>query len=100
EDGRRVTIAATVLDGRLATLDRLILSIRAGRTSLLVWQKKAYLVQGLLFDEYVYTGGRRRFEVKEIRLREPGSDETVTFKSGDDSPDEIEGLLLITVLEK
>ena len=96
DDGRKVRLVARFLPGPPSQTDWMIMSLRRGHPFLLLWRGHAYLVQGLLFDEYIAPTGARLFEIRELRLLDPfaqGDQQRVTFVKGRDDASEIDGTL-------
>lgn len=96
DDGRKVRLAARFLPGPPDQADWMIMSLRRGHPFLLLWRGHAYLVQGVVFDEYIAPTGARLFEIREFRLLDPfaqGDKQRVTFVKGRDDAGEIAGTL-------
>ena len=75
--------------------------MRQGRPLILFWNGHAYLLCGLLYDEFIASDGGRVFVVREMKLRDPyvaaGDKQFVTFVRGTDDPNDIDGLMQVTV---
>ncbi|HXE91986.1 MAG TPA: hypothetical protein VNK82_13600 [Terriglobales bacterium] len=96
DDGRKVRLAARFLPGPPAQADWMILALRRGHPFLLLWRGHAYLVQGVIYDEYIAPTGARLFEIREFRLLDPfaeGDQQRVTFVKGRDDAAELAGTL-------
>lgn len=97
-DGRR--FHSEVALGQTAVPAPMIVSaLRAGRPMLMVWNKRPYLIQGILFDDYVYPGPQHSFVAKELRLINPASGEKVKLALDNQTASEITGTLDIVITE-
>ena len=101
EDGRKVRVSASYLAGAPTNIDDLIVAMRQGRPLILFWKGHAYLLCGLIYDEYIAGGGHRIFVVREMKLRDPyvaaGDKQFVTFVKDTDDPNDIDGLMQVKV---
>jgi hypothetical protein len=101
EDGRKVRISAAYAAGAPTNIDDLIVTLRQGRPLIVFWKGHAYLLCGLIYDEYIGGGGQRVFIVREMKLRDPfvaaGDKRFVSFVKGPDDPNDINGLMQIRV---
>lgn len=77
----------------------IVFALRAGRPVLIVWNKRPYLVQGILFDDYVYPGPQHSFIAKELRLINPATGESVKLALDDQAVSDIAGTLDIVITE-
>ena len=100
EDGRKVRLEARSVLGAPANLDSIILSLRRGQPALLAWKDHAYVIYGLVYDEYVSPTGHRIFDIREIKLIDPFYAEDarrlVSFVKDRDNPADINGTLEVT----
>jgi len=99
DDGRHVRLEIHFTPGPPVSVDPLIAGLKLQQVTLLLWRGHSYYLTGLSYDERIGRDGTRFFEVKEIRLANtfaklPG----VTFQKGRDNPDEIAGILSVSVL--
>ena len=105
EDGSKVRVSASYLAGAPTNVDDLIVALRQGRPLILFWKGHAYLLCGLLYDEYINSSidgtGQKFFTVREMKLRDPyvaaGDKQFVTFVRGSDDPNDIDGLMQVKV---
>ncbi len=101
EDGRKVRVSASYLAGAPTNIDDLIVAMRQGRPLILFWKGHAYLLCGLLYDEYIGANGQRVFVVREMKLRDPyvaaGDKQFVTFVRDTDDANDIDGLMQVKV---
>jgi hypothetical protein len=98
DDGRHVRLETHFIPGPPVTVDTVIAGLKLQQISLLIWRGHPYFLTGITYDERIGRDGTRFFEVKELRLANtfaklPG----VTFEKGRDNPDEIQGILSVTV---
>jgi hypothetical protein len=71
DDGRKVRLEARYTVGAPVNLDAIILGLRGGRPALLLWKGHAYILYGVVYDEYVAPTGHRLFDIREIKLVDP-----------------------------
>lgn len=100
DSGPKVRLKTKYTVGAPAVLDDMIVSIREGSPWLFVWKGRAYLVDGLLYDEYIGPNNARIFMVKEIKLLDPlvGKDDPqrqVTFVRGRDNLADVDGTMVV-----
>jgi hypothetical protein len=98
DDGRHVRLEAHFVPGPPVIVDAVIAGLKLQQISLLLWRGHPYFLTGITYDERIGRDGTRFFEVKELRLANtfaklPG----ITFEKGRDNPDEIQGILSVTV---
>jgi hypothetical protein len=103
DNGRKVHLNARFNTGAPTNIGALILRLRSGQPSLLLWKDHAYVLSGIVYDEFVYPTGQKRFEIRELELidpaAKPGPGRHVLFLKGIDDPNDIGGTLEITVSE-
>jgi hypothetical protein len=100
EDASKVRVSASYVAGAPTHVDDLIVALRRGHPLILFWKGHAYVLSGLVYDEYIATSGQRIFEVREIKLRDPylsGGKQFVTFVRGTDDANDINGVMQVTV---
>lgn len=100
EDGSKARVSATYLAGAPTNVADLIVAMRQGRPLILFWKGHAYLLCGLVYDEYIAPNGQRIFEVREMKLRDPyfaGGKQFLTFVKGTDDANDLNGLMQVTV---
>ncbi|MGH9492980.1 MAG: hypothetical protein ACRD2K_05725 [Terriglobales bacterium] len=99
--GRKVRLDARYVLGAPTNLDSIILGLRRGQPALLVWKGHAYVIYGVVYDEYVSPTGHRFADIREIKLIDPfyAEDERrlVSFVRGRDHPADIGGTFEITI---
>ena len=98
DDGRHVRLELHFVPGPPVNVDAVIAGLKLQQISLLVWRGHPYFLTGITYDERIGRDGTRFFEVKELRLANtfpklPG----VTFEKGRDNPDEIQGIMSVSV---
>jgi hypothetical protein len=98
DDGRHVRLEVRFVPGPPVNIDPVIVGLKLQQVSLLLWRGHPYYLTGITYDERIGRDGTRFFEVKELRLantfaKQPGA----TFEKGKDNPEEIQGILSVTV---
>ena len=99
DDGSKARLEARYTPGAPANLDSVILGLRNGHPALLVWRGHAYVIYGVVYDEYVSPTGHRLFDIREIKLVDPffaDDGRLVSFLKDRDDPAEIGGTLEIS----
>ncbi|HWC18392.1 MAG TPA: hypothetical protein VG498_15325 [Terriglobales bacterium] len=102
-DGQKFTLAAQFKPGVPTQPDPLIYSLRQDRPLMLMWGNKTYLLTGMSYDEYIAPTGNKMFIVTELRLFDPLGDadkREVIFSRDQDNPDEVNGVLEVSVHTK
>ena len=99
DDGRHVRLELGFAPGPPVNIDPVIAGLKLGQAAVLLWSGHPYYLTGVTYDERIGRDGTRFFEIKELRLantyaKEPG----ITFQKGRDNPDEIAGILSVSVL--
>jgi hypothetical protein len=98
DDGRHVRLETHFIAGAPVNIDSVIVGLKLQQVSLVIWRGHPYFLSGITYDEHIASNGMRIFVLKEMRLANtfpklPG----VTFEKGRDNPDEIQGILGVTV---
>jgi hypothetical protein len=98
DDGRRVRLETHFITGAPVNIDSVIVALKLQQVSLVIWRGHPYFLSGITYDEHITNNGMRIFVLKEMRLVDtfpklPG----VTFEKGRDNPDDIQGILGVTV---
>jgi len=98
DDGRRVRLETHFIAGAPVNIDSVIVALKLQQVSLVIWRGHPYFLSGITYDEHIVSNGMRIFVLKEMRLANtfpklPG----VTFEKGRDNPDDIQGILGVTV---
>lgn len=102
-DGQKFVLKARFIPGAPAQPDLLTASIRQSRPLMLLWRNRPYLLTGLTYDEYIADSGNKMFVITELQLFDPLREEgkrAVVFSRDQHSPDEINGMLDLTVYTK
>jgi hypothetical protein len=100
DDGRKVRLESRYFAAPI-TPDDLIAPVRQGTPLLLFWNARAFVLRGLVFDEYIYPNGQRMFEIREIKLLDPlapAKQRELSFLNGRDDPAELSGVFLVIVI--
>ena len=99
-DDSKARVSASYAPGAPTNVDDMIVAMRRGRPLILFWKGHAYVLSGLVYDEYIAPSGQRIFEVREMKLRDPyfsGGKQFVTFVKGTDDAKDIDGVMQVTV---
>lgn len=102
-DGQKFRIEAQFTPGAPTQADPLIVSIRQGRPVMMIWRNRAYLLTGMDYDEYISPTGNRMFMVTALKFFDPAAQEgkhEVVFSRDQDNPDELNGILELSVYSK
>jgi hypothetical protein len=102
-DGQKFKLAAQFTAGAPAQADPLIVSLLRNKPLMLLWRNRAYLLTGMDYDEYIAPTGNKIFIVTELRLFDPLGEEgkrQVTFSRDRDNPDDLNGVLEISIYPK
>jgi hypothetical protein len=102
--GRRVRLRVLLQGGAPTIVDSLIVRLRAGRTYMVMWNDRLYLLAGILYDDRMRSYYSHVYVVKELRLVDPlvapgRPGRTVTLQRGEDNLDQIRGLISVELLE-
>ena len=69
---------------------------------MLIWRGHAYLLIGMMYDEYIAPTGNKMFIVTELKLFDPAAEEgkrESSFLRDRDNPDDLNGILELTVAQ-
>lgn len=102
-NGQKFVLEARFIPGAPTQPDLLIASIGESRPLMLLWRNRPYLLTGLTYDEYIADSGNKMFVITELQLFDPLGEEgkrAVVFSRDQHSPDEINGVLDLTVYTK
>jgi hypothetical protein len=99
DDGRHVRLELHFVPGAPVDIGGLIAGLKQQQLSLFLWHGHPYYMSGVTYDERIGRDGSRVFLVKELRLadtyaKQPG----ITFQRDRDNPDEIAGILTVSVI--
>jgi hypothetical protein len=100
DDGRHVRLETHFIAGAPVQIDSVIVGMKSQQVSLMIWRGHPYFLSGITYDEHIAQNGTRFFVLKEMRLANtfsklPG----VTFEKDRDNPDDIQGILTVTVAQ-
>ena len=102
-DGQKFVLSARFTPGCPTQADPLILSIRQQRPIMLLWRNHGYLLTGMVYDEFIAPTGNKMFMVTELQLFDPAGEEgkrQVSFVRDRDNPDDLNGLLELSIYPK
>ncbi|HMK28633.1 MAG TPA: hypothetical protein VK473_03045 [Terriglobales bacterium] len=97
DDGDKVHLESRILAGPPTDVGTIVASINQGRPMLLFWKNHAFLLLGIVYDEYFYVNGQRLLEAREIKLVDPYDRKPASLVKGQDDPGEIGGTLEVIV---
>jgi hypothetical protein len=97
-DGRHAKLELQYYPGAPTNIDSLIYGLQMQNISLMVYRGHAYYLAGATYDEYIGLDGGRMLQVKELRLAntfagKPG----IAFQRGRDNPEDIQGVMTVSV---
>ena len=101
EDGRKVTLQSHYAEGAPTNPGDLVLAVRQQRPALLYWKSRAYVLCGVVYDEYIYPNNQRLFEIRELKLVDPlaaAKDQHVSFLMERDDVNDIGGYFTVEVI--
>jgi hypothetical protein len=103
-NGRRVRLRTLLQGGAPTIVDSLIVRLRAGRTYMVMWDDRLYLLAGILYDDRMRSYYSHVYVVKELRLVDPliapgRPGRTVTLRREKDKLDKIRGLISLELIE-
>jgi hypothetical protein len=99
EDGRHVRLELHFTPGAPVNIDDVLAGLKRDQPTLLLWRGHPYYLVGATYDERIGRDGARLFELKELRLVDTFAKEpATTFQRGRDKPEEIEGILSVSVV--
>jgi hypothetical protein len=102
-DGQKFRLQAQFTPGAPTQADPLIMSIRQSRPLMMIWRSHAYVLTGMDYDEYISPAGNRMFMVRALKLFDPIAEEgkhEVVFSREQDNPDDLNGVLELSVYSK
>ncbi len=98
EDGRHVRLELHFTPGAPVNIDDILAGLKRDQPSLLLWRGHPYYLVGATYDEYIGSNGSRRFAIKELRLADTFAKQpATTFQRGRDKPEEIDGIVSVSV---
>ena len=97
DDGRRFLLQAVYTAGPPVYIDPLVVAMREQRPLMVIWKSHAYVLTGINYDEYIGPNNSRILELKELRLADPATGDSVSFLREHDDPQEINGTMDVTV---
>ena len=98
DDGSKVKLETHIIAGAPTIPDDAIAPLKQGIPLLILWKSRAYLLHGVVYDEYIYPNGQRMFQLMELRMTDPLSqakEREVVFKNGTDDPADIAAIIRV-----
>lgn len=102
-DGQKFRLEAQFSPGAPTQADPLIVAMRQNRPLIVLWQSRPYLLTGVNYDEYTAPTGNKLLMITELKLFDPAADapkHELTFSREGDNPDDLNGVLDLTVYPK
>ncbi len=99
DDGSKVQLETHVIAGAPTSPDDAIAPLRKGIPLLIFWKSHAYLLHGVVYDEYIFPNGQRMFQLMELKMTDPlapAKEKEVSFKNGTDDPSDIAAVIGVT----
>jgi hypothetical protein len=102
-DGQKFRLEAQFSVGTSIQPDPLIVAMRQNRPLMLLWHDRPYLLTGVDYDEYTAPTGNKLLIITDLRLFDPAADapkSELTFSREQDNPDDLNGVLDLSVYPK
>ena len=96
-DGNHVHLEGVITPGAPQDISHFVQQLKDGRTALVLWKGRPYLLQAIEYDEYIYPNGQRMFEARKLTLLDPLAKAPVIFEKTKDDIADIGGMFEITV---
>ena len=99
DDGRKVTLETHIIAGAPTIPDDTIAPLKRGIPLLFLWKGHAYVLHGVVYDEYVYPNGQRMFQITELKMTDPlapAKEREISFKTATDDPAEITAIIRVS----
>ncbi len=101
DDGRHVRLELHFVPGAPVDIGSVIAGFKQQKLSLFLWHGHPYYMSGVTYDERIGRDGSRVFVVKELRLADTYAKQpSITFQRNRDNPDEIAGILTVSVFPR
>lgn len=100
DDSRKIKLEAQIIPGAPTIPDDAIAPLRQGIPLLVFWKSRAYILHGVVYDEYIYPNGQRMFQLRELKMTDllaPAKQREVSFVNGTDDPADIAAIVLVKV---
>lgn len=96
-DGVSLKLSATLAPGAPQSVDPLLAGVVNKKPVILLWQGRAYVVAGAVYDEQDWPDGSRKYQINQLTLLDPASGEAVVFDRAVHPIDDIEGMVTVSV---
>ncbi len=99
DDGRKFKLETQIIAGAPTSPDQVIAPLTKGFPLLVYWKARAYVLKGVVYDEYIYPNGQRMYQIKEMKLLDPlapAKEREVSFTNGTDDVADINGVVFVT----
>jgi hypothetical protein len=99
DNGRRVKLKTTVIEGAPNIPDDALAPLKHGIPVLVFWNSRAYVLQGAVYDEFIYPNGQLMYLIRELKMIDPlapPKERAVSFVNGTDDPAGISALIYVS----
>ena len=99
DDGRKINLEVQAIAGSPTSPDQAIGPLSKNLPMLLFWKSRAFVLRGIVYDEYFYPNGQRMYQIRELKMFDPlasAKEREVSFVNGTDDPAEITGLVFVS----
>ncbi len=96
-NGVSLKLKATLTPGAPQSVDPLLAGIVQKKPVILLWQGRAYVVGGAVYDEQDWPDGSRKYQINQLTLLDPAGGEPVVFDRAVHAMDDIEGMVTVSV---
>jgi hypothetical protein len=95
-DGSKIHITGIVTTD-VSDVGYLIASLRDGHPLLILYAGRVLVLQGMLYDEYIYPNNQRMYEVVKMTMLDPLGGDPVIFDKSTDEPARVQGVFEVRV---
>lgn len=96
-DGNDMHFQGVITPGAPTDVSYFVEQLKQGRTAMLLWRGKPYVLQAIEYDEYIYPNGQRMFEARKLTLLDPITKKAEIFEKTKDDPAELGGVFEVKV---
>lgn len=98
DDGRKVQLETRIIDGAPTVPDEALAPLKHGMPLLVFWNSRAYVLQGAVYDEFIYPNGQRMYLIRELKMIDllaPEKERDVSFVNGTDDTSAISAMIFV-----
>jgi hypothetical protein len=96
-NGVSLKLKATLAPGAPQSVDTVLAGIVQKKPVILLWQGRAYVVGGAVYDEQDWPDGSRKYQINQLTLLDPAGGEPVVFDRAVHAMEDIEGMVTVSV---